>query len=362
MQIKNGYLVLYYCFDLGNEILLDKIEKILGKKPVELQLTCRRLTPDYLQYRVPPLQIKLGVKNIKLKDEQIKVEVDSKIYDFGVVSIRFWIPLQGGISDLRKTSIKFVENKELENEARKEMEKIKGELKEAIMQPLHKEFLETYAVFQIVEFDKETTMKKLLKDHSMDIASALIGEEKTVSDQELRDAIKNPLSYYPNDLVIIDWNASFLYDPGFGYDVLDVLEHAVIQLLELRTYDEYLDKTLDETYDDMDSFKGWYNLIAPYEKKLESLSEVRLDVVEVIEKVENSLKLIGDLYLAKVYAGASQRFYLDKWKESVNSKLDTLMTTYTMLTTKVEFRRNFILEVTIVALFVLDIALLLLGK
>ncbi len=178
MQIKNGYLVLYYCFDLGNEILLDKIEKILGKKPVELQLTCRRLTPEYLQYRVPPLQIKLGFKTIKLKDEQIKVEVDSKIYDFGVVSIRFWVPLQGGIIDLRKTSVKFVENKELESEARKEMEKIKAELKEAIIQPLNKEFLETYAVFQIVEFDKETTMKKLLKEHSMSIASALIGEEK----------------------------------------------------------------------------------------------------------------------------------------------------------------------------------------
>ncbi len=362
MQIKNGYLVLYYCFDLGNEILLDKIEKILGKKPVELQLTCRRLTPDYLQYRVPPLQIKLGMKSLKLKEEQLKFEVDSKIYDFGVVSIRFWIPLQGDISELKKTSIKFVESKELENEARKELEKIKKDLTEAIIQPLHKEFVETYAAFEIVEFDKEITMKKLLKEHHLDIAAALIGEEKTVSDQELRDAIKNPISYYPNDLVIIDWNAALVYDPGFGYDVLDVIEHAVIQLLELRAYDEYLDKTLDETYDYMDRYKGWYNLIAPYEKKLEALSEVRLDVIEVIEKVENSLKLIGDLYLAKVYSEASQRFYLNKWKESVNSKLDTIMTTYSMLTTKVEFRRNFILEVTIVALFVLDIALLLLGK
>jgi hypothetical protein len=41
--------------------------------------------------------------------------------------------------------------------------------------------------------------------------------------------------------------------------------------------------------------------LRPFATIIDYLSEVKLDVSEVIEKVTNSLKLIGDPYLARVY-------------------------------------------------------------
>lgn len=49
LRIEHGSLLLYYCFDVGDEILLDKIEHIFGKAPTTSHLIVERLTPAYVQ-------------------------------------------------------------------------------------------------------------------------------------------------------------------------------------------------------------------------------------------------------------------------------------------------------------------------
>lgn len=88
--------------------------------------------------------------------------------------------------------------------------------------------------------------------------------------------------------------------------------------------------------------------------------KLRLDISNVLERVENALKPIGDLYLAKVYRSTATRFYLDAWKASVDHKLSVVERTYEMLTSQIESTRMIVLEATIVALFILDVALYLL--
>jgi len=62
---------------------------------------------------------------------------------------------------------------------------------------------------------------------------------------------------------------------------------------------------------------------------LDRLSRMKLDISEVIDRLENYLKLIGDLYLAKVYQAASSRFYLDRWKLAVREKHSVIESLYT---------------------------------
>jgi hypothetical protein len=132
-------------------------------------------------------------------------------------------------------------------------------------------------------------------------------------------------------------------------------------LLELRTYDALLDRVLDRAYDDLEKKPSLLTL-RPFSSSpiIDYLSEMKLDVSEVIEKVTNSLKLIGDPYLARVYTVAATRFGLAAWQASVHQKLATVESLYELLYERTQARQLLVLELLIVVLFVLDILLLLL--
>ena len=358
VRITKGYLVLYFCYDIANEIALDKLEKVLGKKPVAEQLQLKRIAPEYIQYRAPPVRLKLGGRQVSLDTKKLKFLVDVKLYDFGTVTVRYWLPLHTPLAQLKHIGSELVENKGLEKDANSIVDRLMADLKEYLVNPTTEHESENYAVYYIINFEKKIEAVELLKKHGNTIAAALCCEERLLSEQELQDSIKTPLSYYPDDLVIIDWNAAFVYDPSFSYESLDVIEYAVIELLELRTYDTLLDTTLEHAYDDLAKHEKHWLFDSHLHRIMHNLSSTRLEVTDVIEKVENSLKLFGDLYLVKVYAAAAARFGLENWKHSLKDKLDTVMSTYGMLNDKLESRRMLFLEAIIVALFIIDLIFL----
>ncbi len=362
LKITKGSVTVYYCFDIANEIDIDKIETVFGKKPEKGNIVLERLTPSYVQYKNPPLLIRLGKKKIG----KFNFELEAKLYEFGVVTIRLWMPISGSIKSLQQLSSKLVNNKELEKAARAELDKIKKEIQPSL--ETHKmevdQFFEDYIIFEVNKFNRKITPDDLLEKYKMDIARALRCEEGELSRHELLDAVKFHLSYYKDDIVFIDWNAAFIFDEKHTYDVTDVLEYAVIELLELRTYDTVLDSVLDKAYSDLLK-KNRFSL-SPHTKTLNYLAEVRLEISDVIEKVENSLKLIGDLYLAKVYTLASGRFYHEKWRRGVEKKLETLEGIYSMLSGRQWDRKLLLVEIFMTALFIIwfatELVLLFVGK
>jgi hypothetical protein len=67
--------------------------------------------------------------------------------------------------------------------------------------------------------------------------------------------------------------------------------------------------------------KGWFvnqnSLIYEQVKQ-------RLNLILIFEKIEQSLLLIGDWYSAQLYKIITDEFYIDDWKNTVKSKLDSL--------------------------------------
>ncbi len=358
LQIHKGFLWLYYCFDIANEIALEKIEKIFGEDPTESLLVCERLTPAFVQYRKAPLVVYLGEVKLDIQSNSINADCRAKLYDFGVISIIFTIPINSSLAGLSQLSADVVAHKEIRAAAVREMHRLRDEISPALQSPHSDiEAWEDYAIFAVQEFDTPISTQKIRDFYSSEIAKILLAEVESLSEAELSDAVRHPLSYYENELAYIDWNVAFLYDPRLSYDVPDILEYAVILLLELRTYDSILDATLEKAYQDLEGRASVFSL-SPYSSTSDYLSQVKLDVSEVIEKATNSLKLIGDLYLAKVYSSAAERFSLDKWEKSVREKLQTIESIYRELYDKTMTRRLLVLEVLIVVLFVIDIFLI----
>lgn len=350
LKIEEGIIMSYWCFDVGNEIKIEEIEKVLGKKAEKVFLIYERLTPEYVQYKTPPLFLRIGKEKINGKDW----DIDVKIYDFGVVTIRPWTSIKGTTKEI--TNFLNASEAELKKKVFSILNKILEEIKNQIEKPaieVEKNF-SNYNMFFVQRFERAWKPQELVRKFNDDLAHFLRHENKKLSEQEIKDILKSPLSYYSDDLTIIDFYSAFVYDPRKNYDVPDVLEYAIIELTELRTYDNLLDSVLETTYEELSKKRFFAG-----RGIINKLSQVKLEVSEVREKVENFLKLIDDSYLGKIYVAASAKFYLDKWKSSVKEKLELLESLYTKGWERLQTKRMVILEAAIVILFILDILLIL---
>jgi uncharacterized Rmd1/YagE family protein len=72
--------------------------------------------------------------------------------------------------------------------------------------------------------------------------------------------------------------------------------------------------------------------------------------------VTNTLKLLGDQYLARVYRLVSQRFHLEDWDASILRKLETLESIYGKMSDRAGTRRMELLEWIIIVLITISIA------
>ena len=164
-------------------------------------------------------------------------------------------------------------------------------------------------------------------------------------------------SYTNADCVIIDWDAALLVDlDGYLDDVLYVLELANLQLEEYRMMDQRIDRYLNRAYDDLKRLR--YGLFGTHVRTLGALRLFRVDVTKLNDEVTHISKFVGDWYLARVYLGAVERFYINQWRQSVENRLSQLDQLYTVVNSDINNRRMLVLEVLILIFFAIDLLLI----
>jgi hypothetical protein len=128
--------------------------------------------------------------------------------------------------------------------------------------------------------------------------------------------------------------------------------------LEMRYVDQKLDRALDQAYETL-SRRPWSLawMLGFYSADLRSLAELQVDNATLFEGVNNTLKLLGDQYLARVSRMVNRRFHLDEWDASILRKLETLESIYEKISDQASNRRMEILEWVIILLIAFSIAL-----
>jgi len=190
--------------------------------------------------------------------------------------------------------------------------------------------------------------------------AALLTQEPDVnqlSDQEAFESTSRALSYYENDLAVLDWDAAFVVqEPNQIDETLYILELANLQLTELEAYDRILDQSLERSYRDL-------NKSAPFAGSdlLRELRVMRIDLARFDDELSNITKFFGDWHLARVYENISARFHLADWHRTTDEKLKTLDNLHQILNQDRMNRIMLWLEITIVLLFVVDLIMLFSG-
>lgn len=359
MSIHAGLIRAVFLFDVAEAADLSRLTAFAGPS-TDARLSFKQVTPRYVQYQQPPLTIDgeaLGMAEV----EGLRLRV--RIYDFAVVSLALTRTFAGSWAELVETGRALMESTTLGPAAEAACRRIVERLHAAFDEPRRQFLSEDYYVFGVSALDEAMNAETLLDRHGGDIATLLRGERSTLARQERDEVLRNRLSYFDDDLVVPTWASAFIYDRPAGIDgALDIFELANSQLLTFRYYDDLLDRELGGIYAELK--RPGHARFLKTRRSLRSADRIHalfVEVNELTDKSENALKLVGDVYAARLYALTAARLGLDRWKANVEEKLATLDAIYRFAVDQTQMSRGHLLELTIVAILVLELVLVFLG-
>jgi hypothetical protein len=354
-----GEVIYLYAFDVANEILTPRVQEILSEKPFPFEIRMDRTLPkDMPLYK--PLAIEPHPLSAKLHGAPVRLLI--RIYDVGVVTVMLRVAFEAGTLGelMRFHNPKLEDGHALDTIALNFCAKVCDSLKESIVG--RTEFPpppEAYTVFCFTDLAGAKDVNGWLGEQRREVAGLLTetAAEK-LSDAQVGEVLRIQRSFESTDLVVIDWDAALVVDlTGYVDDVLYALELANLQLEEFRMMDQRLDKYLDRAYDDLE--RRPMPLFGAANKTLRHLRRFRVDVAKLTDEVTHITKFFGDWYLARVYLGARDRFYLDQWRTSVEQRLAQLDKLYSVVHAEVNEQRMLWLEIIIVIFFAIDLLILL---
>lgn len=356
---QKASILCYRLFDIAEEIDLERSRKVLAEGVRRLKLA--REGSEYLQLPNPPLGVELGKRMLALSSGNTTVSAMARLFDHGAASIILSVPVPPGteMPALTRLADELYDSIVVEQLASELIDNLRQQIAPALQDPHRWEQNESYTIIFAEKLEGDPPASQLLE--RADLARLLLGEvhARQLSERERAEVTQHRFSYTDEDLVVVDWNSAFVYEPSGIRDIPDILEICNAQLLEFRYFDDLLDVQLKGIYDAVQRQRGGL-LRSPYRMLSRRVLATVLDMSEFIERVENSLKIIGDFYLAKVYEAAVRRLRIPAWQASVTRKQQLLANVYTLLKGEVDTARSLTLEITIVVLIVSELLMALL--
>jgi tRNA isopentenyl-2-thiomethyl-A-37 hydroxylase MiaE len=354
-----GQVVYVFAFDLAYEFT-GLPQSLLGQPLRQFEISTSKRMPRQMFFFRPQM-VRLPGQSRQGPRGPVEVERTVKLFPVGAASITFRVPF--GVNHFEQLVDYHdlaLDGQPLHHEARELAEQLRQELIPYSIKPVPKlAEEEAYTVFCVnapLPGQNLSSAEAWLQQHHRSVSAVLTQESDTshLSTQEAQESSAMYLSYYEQDLVVVDWDAALVVDLPHNFEeVLHVMELANVQLAELEAYDHILDDSLQDAYRDLKR-----RPLRP-RNVLDQLREIRIDLARLSDELSNITKFFGDWHLARVYQHLSSRFHLADWHRTIDDKLDTLDELYQLLKSDRTNRLMMLLEVTIVLLFVIDLVILI---
>jgi hypothetical protein len=353
--IEEGEVHAFRIFDIGSEINLAQAAQILEKqktlhpfglkKPTRLVLIAER-----------PLVISLESWQEEIDHRVYEIQATAKLWSFGAVSIQLSLALSSAhtIEKLCEVGYFFENNIAFHKRVTDQAKQLLVLLTPAIDMPGLWSQYEEYLVYNI---KKAAGLNNDLKQAFTGdkTTSLILGERiKKFSSQIHQSLDSSMYQYTSQDLVLLHWNGALIFDLEDAPDIILTLEYVLCCLLELRYYDEKLDEQLKNLY-----YRITHRPPSLFYNSYKNLSEQAalqyIEISEIVDRIGNAFKVLGDFYYATIYRAATQKFYLGDWKKSVDEKLNNLAEVSLLFQGEVNERRNQFMEIIIIILIAVEV-------
>lgn len=359
-MLLRGCFRLLYLYDVGEAIDLKRLREMLGPRAATVRGVFPRRTPEYVRFEQSPI-IEPG-ESLSLGGGQ-RVACSLKYYAFAVVVVQFDIPFEGGWDNVLVQAARWMDATDIDNHAREIGRRHLEQVAAAVIKPNQEEWL--YESYFITHFEQilihggeAAKAAELLTENASEIAQLVRGDFTPVAPKASADLLDAAVSYYPTDLVVAGSTAAVIYDrPEDAGATFQVLEYAKMQLLEFRYYDGLMTRLLSDVYDALETKRNLLFQRWSLPRDAERFNTIRLDVMELTERIDNAIKFVSDVYYARVYRMAAARLGVNEYRGLVDEKLRTMGELYDFMVDQFNQSRSFVLELAVAVMALLDVIL-----
>lgn len=343
--VFSGNIYIFSAFDIGFDIDFKAI-----KHSKEIKTEHAHISKFFKHYHMP-LEIELATGN------EVSKCISSKIHQFGAISLTYKIPFMETLPELRATLLKIDEK--FQRQSVNDAYSIYKSIKSHIVKPNFYHMKSTYAIVQL-NINKNVTGIELKNNYSHDIAALLRFETESLSDFQKETIIASSIGYFKKDLIIIDREAAFIYDPQYK-ELLDFFEFGNIQQLELHYFDKLLDKQLATLYERKTQTLPILSYMpfigSRYFDPIGDLNKLKVDISVITERLESSIKLGGESYFSEIYNLIIKQLDLRSWQKSIDKKLNILKEIRYVYQNKIDANREDLISILIITLIMMEVFL-----
>jgi hypothetical protein len=357
VSVARGSIIIYRIFDVAEEYDLRRIEETLTTAGSSSRLKLARSTGRALILRDAPLTLALGTTDVRIGKDAAKAELFARVWSYGVASLQFRVPVEQGTSWQKLIALAACveDDNNIDELAHVRVRELGASLRGAATLPHEPQGMEDYVVYFLEQLSGVERPGDLAS--RVDIPALILGEpNQTLADDVRRPILDSSLSYSTRDLAVIDWNSALVIDPDGSRDVVDMLEFAVTHLMEFRYFDTLLDERVAALYSAIERSRRFRSFFRNDSGRLShEASSLFIEFSEHVERIENSLKFVGDFFLATVFRRAAARLQLKEWEDNVLRKVNALARVSEVLSEETNARRSHMLEVIIIVLILYEI-------
>jgi len=353
--LLRGSVVFLTLYDICEEIRLPELREILHVQPPGREPSFKHTAPEYVRFERPPVVEALDEFTLRAGE---KLRGRIKYFDYGVAVVELVLPFEGGWQLLIDLASRYAGGVEIEHQAFQIAQERVARLGPALFRPYENWLSEDYFIVHATGIEGNPAAAEVCLHHQSKIARIVRGESAPLADAERIEVMQSAMSYYPTDLVVIGWNGAFLYDTAAGGETtIQLLEYANSQLLEFRYYDEVLTRRLRQVYKSLDGDTG---ILGRWRlaRAAARLYTLLLDVTELTERTDNSIKFLSDMFSARLYRLAAAKVGVPDYKELVYRKLRTADSLYRFMVDQFNQSRAFALELLVVVILIIELAAL----
>ena len=356
-----GCFRILFLYDVAEGIDPDKLRDLLGPRGGTVRRVFPRKTPEYVRFEQAP--IVEPAQPLELPSGE-RLLCSIKYYSFAVVTMQLEVRFECDWQGLLTQASRWTEASDVEPFCRETVRQHLEQLKPAVIKPMTDWLVEEYLTINLEQINSAgaapLSAADLLSTHGPEIAQLVRGETSALAPSVVDEILQSNLSYYTSDLVVIASSAAMVYDRGEDAAAThQVLEYAKMQLLEFRYYDGMMTRLLSEVYSVLEqrrnaAFSRW-----SIPRAAQRVNTVRLDVMELTERIDNAIKFVSDIYYARLYRLAATRMGVPDYRALVDEKLRTVSELYDVLVDQFNEARSFVVEFAIAILCLLDVIFLL---
>jgi hypothetical protein len=345
--IFSGNIYIFTAFDVGFDIDFKALKMAKDIKTEHVHVS------KFFKHYHLPLEIELPELSENSRN------ISSKVHPFGAISLSYKIPFTETLTDLRPNLLKIDEKYQRQsvNDAYSIFKKIKP----FIVKP---NFYHMKSMYTVIQFNINKNIMGLdLKNlYGHDLAALLRFETESLSDFQKEIIIASSIGYFKKDLIIIDNQAAFIYDPQYK-ELLDFFEFGNIQQLELHYFDKLLDKQLSTLYERKTQTLPILSYMpfigSRYFDPIGDLNKLKVDISVITERLESSIKFGGESYFSDIYTLMIKQMDLRSWQKSIDKKLNILKEIRYVYQNKVDANREDLISILIITLIMIEVFLAL---